>query len=64
MCSGRITTEPCLNNPDYRNWLHALVEDHCRHYDIDGIMWCNERRSPLDAALAGDGTALLLPSLH
>ena len=51
---GRISTEPCLNNPDYRNWLHALVEDHCRHYDIDGIMWCNERRSPLDAALAGD----------
>lgn len=50
---GRATREPCLNNPDYRNWLHALVEDHCRNYDIDGIMWCNERRSPLDAALVG-----------
>jgi hypothetical protein len=50
---GRMTSEPCLNNPDYRNWLHALVEDHCRNYDIDGIMWCNERRSPLDAALTG-----------
>ncbi len=50
---GRVTSEPCLNNPDYRNWLHALVEDHCRNYEIDGIMWCNERRSPLDAALVG-----------
>jgi hypothetical protein len=50
---GRITAEPCLNNPDYRSWLQALVEDHCRNYDIDGIMWCNERRSPLDAAVAG-----------
>ena len=50
---GRVTSEPCLNNPDYRNWLHALVEDHCRNYAIDGIMWCNERRSPLDAALVG-----------
>jgi hypothetical protein len=50
---GRTTSEPCLNNPDYRNWLHALVEDHCRNYAIDGIMWCNERRSPLDAALIG-----------
>lgn len=50
---GRITSEPCINNPDYRGWLHGLVEDHCRSYDLDGIMWCNERRSPLDAALVG-----------
>jgi hypothetical protein len=50
---GRITSEPCINNPGYRNWLHGLVEDHCRSYDLDGIMWCNERRSPLDAALLG-----------
>ncbi len=50
---GRTTSEPCLNNPDYRNWLHALIEDHSRNYAIDGIMWCNERRSPIDAALVG-----------
>ena len=50
---GRMTSEPCLNNPDYRNWLHALIEDHCRNYPIDGIMWCNERRSPIDAAVVG-----------
>jgi hypothetical protein len=50
---GRVMSEPCLNNPAYRNWLKAVVEDHCRNYDIAGIMWCNERRSPLDAALTG-----------
>ena len=44
---------PCLENPDYRNWWHALIEDHCRSYDIDGIMWCNERLSPLDQLVSG-----------
>ena len=50
---GRIGPEPCLENPDYRNFWHALFEDHCRNYDIDGIMWCNERRSPLDQLVSG-----------
>jgi hypothetical protein len=52
-CLGRVTSEPCLNNPDYRNWLAAVVEDHCRNYAFAGVMWCNERRSPIDAALVG-----------
>jgi hypothetical protein len=52
-CLGRVTSEPCLNNPDYRNWLAAVVEDHCRSYAFAGVMWCNERRSPIDAALVG-----------
>ena len=50
---GRVADEPCLNHPAYRSWLWAVVDDHCANYEIDGIMWCNERRSPLDAALAG-----------
>jgi hypothetical protein len=50
---GRITSEPCLNNPEYRGFLQGLMEEHCRAYPLDGIMWCNERRSPLDAALVG-----------
>ena len=50
---GRISGAPCLENPDYRTWWHALIEDHCRNYDIDGIMWCNERRSPLDQLVTG-----------
>jgi hypothetical protein len=50
---GRISSEPCLEHPAYRNWWHSLIEDHCRNYDIDGIMWCNERRSPLDRLISG-----------
>ena len=50
---GRISGAPCLENPDYRGWWRALIEDHCRSYDIDGIMWCNERRSPLDQLVTG-----------
>jgi hypothetical protein len=51
---NRISHEPCINNPDYRNWWLSIIEDYCRSYDIDGVMWCNERRSPLDNALAGN----------
>lgn len=50
---GRVSSDPCLENPAYRTWWHALIEDHCRNYDIDGIMWCNERRSPLDRLISG-----------
>ena len=50
---GRISSEPCLEHPAYRNWWHSLIEDHCRNYDIDGIMWCNERRSPVDRLVSG-----------
>jgi hypothetical protein len=30
-----------------------MIEDHVRSYDLDGLMWCNERRSPLDQLVAG-----------
>lgn len=49
---GRMTSEPCLNHPDWRNWLYSVIEDHARNYgSLAGIMWCNERRSPLDSAV-------------
>jgi hypothetical protein len=51
---GRHGSEPCTNHPDYRTWWHSIVEDHCRNYDLDGIMWCNERRSPLDNMIVGN----------
>lgn len=51
---NRFGSDPCINNPDYRNWWYSVIEDYCRNYDIDGIMWCNERRSPLDNLLAGN----------
>ena len=50
---GRIGSDPSTSNPDYRAWIHSMVEDQCRNYDIDGVMWCNERRSPLDQLIAG-----------
>lgn len=50
---NRISQEPCINHPAYRAWWHSIIEDYCRNYDIDGVMWCNERRSPLDNVLAG-----------
>jgi hypothetical protein len=42
----------CFNNPNYRNWLLSAVEDYCRSYDIDGIMWGSERQGAFSNALA------------
>ncbi len=50
---GRVGGEPCTSNPDYRRWWHGIIEEHAREYDIDGIMWCNERNSPLDRMMQG-----------
>jgi len=50
---GRISREPCINHPEYRKWWYSIIEDYCRNYDLDGIMWCNERRSPLDNLISG-----------
>ena len=50
---GRFGSEPSTSHPDYRHWIHSMIEDQCRNYDIDGVMWCNERRSPLDQLIAG-----------
>ena len=51
---GRRRDEPSTSNPDYRNWIHAIVEDQVRNYPLDGIMWCNERNSPLDQMMQGE----------
>jgi hypothetical protein len=58
---GRIAGDPCTSNPDYRHWWHGLVEEHCRNYDIDGIMWCNERFSPLDRMMQGQAPGCFCP---
>lgn len=50
---GRHGAEPSTSHPDYRLWIHSMIEDHCRNYDLDGIMWCNERRSPIDQLMVG-----------
>jgi hypothetical protein len=52
---GQRTTRhpsgPCNNNPMYRNYLFGLVEDYCRSYEIDGVMWGSERQGGLLNAL-------------
>jgi hypothetical protein len=58
---GRYAGEPCTSNADYRKWWHGIVEDHARNYDIDGIMWCNERNSPLDRMMQGQAPGCFCP---
>jgi hypothetical protein len=50
---GRFGSEPSTSNPDYRHWIMSMIEDQVRNYDLDGVMWCNERRSPLDQMMVG-----------
>jgi hypothetical protein len=50
---GRFGQEPSTSHPAYRQWIHSMIEDQVRNYDLDGVMWCNERRSPLDQMVAG-----------
>jgi ABC-type dipeptide/oligopeptide/nickel transport system permease subunit len=58
---GRTTEEPCTNNPDYRLWWHGMIEEHASEYAIDGIMWCNERNSPLDRMMQGQAPGCFCP---
>jgi len=48
---GSNATTLCFNNPNYRNWLLATVEDYARSYEIDGIMWGSERQGAFANAL-------------
>ncbi len=59
---GRIAADPCTSNPAYRGWWKGIVEDHCRNYEIDGIMWCNERKSPLDRMISGEAPTCFCPT--
>lgn len=59
---GRYAQEPSTSNPHYRTWLHSILEDYARNYEIDGIMWCNERRSPLDNLILGNAAIDFSPA--
>src|SRR5436190_19419485 len=48
---GRKTGGLCLFNPDVRHFWTGLVEDYCRSYEIDGVLFFNERNGPLLNAL-------------
>jgi hypothetical protein len=51
---GKISSSPSTSNLDYRNWILSMIEDQVANYDIDGVMWCNERYSPLDQLFQGN----------
>ena len=44
---GRRAGTLCLMHPDVRRFWTALVTDLCSSYDIDGILFFNERNGPL-----------------
>lgn len=48
---GRRTNTLCLFHPDVRNFWTGLVTDLCKSYDIDGILFFNERNGPLLTAI-------------
>jgi hypothetical protein len=41
----------CWNNPDYRNWLYATMEDMFQTYELDGLQYGAERTGPLSLLL-------------
>jgi len=51
--NGKKGTQPCLNNPDYRNMYIALYEDYVKSYEIDGMALCSERQGALGNLLSG-----------
>jgi hypothetical protein len=48
---GQIGGSTCLNNPEARNFLVALVEDWFKYNELDGMMWESERQGPLNNTL-------------
>jgi hypothetical protein len=56
---GQKLPQVCFNNPHFRAYVEAMVEDCVRSYEIDGLLWRSERWGPLSNALSlsrGSGT--------
>jgi len=58
---GRKTSTLCLYHPEVRAFWTGLVTDLCTSYEIDGILFFNERNGPLLNAL-GASHALRIAS--
>ncbi len=58
---GRKAGTQCLFNPDVRAFWKALVTDYCRSYNIDGILFFNERNGPLLNALGASHAQSISP---
>lgn len=48
---GRKAGTLCLFNPDVRHFWTGLVSDYCKSYEVDGVLFFNERNGPLLNAL-------------
>ena len=53
----RPLAKPCLNNPEFRAWTAATVEDLFANYPLDGIQYGAERCGPLGNMLVAGGLA-------
>ncbi len=50
--NGQKLPQVCFNNPHFRSYLEAMIEDCVRSYEIDGLLWRSERWGPLSNALS------------
>lgn len=48
---GRKLPQVCFNNPHFRSFLMAMVEDCVQSYEIDGLLWRSERWGALTNTL-------------
>ncbi|MGD0745321.1 MAG: hypothetical protein ABSA45_09215 [Verrucomicrobiota bacterium] len=58
----RTATSLCLFHPEVRAFWTGLATDLCRSYDIDGIMFFNERNGPLLEALGASHSQAIASS--
>jgi hypothetical protein len=48
---GKLSPQPCRNNPEWIAWWDALVSDTMKSYPLDGFQWGAERQGPLSSVL-------------
>ena len=59
---GRKTGTLCLFHPDVRAFWAALATDLCKSYEIDGILFFNERNGPLLNAIGASHSQAIASS--
>lgn len=48
---GKLSPQPCRNNPEWIAWWDAIIGDTVRSYPLDGFQWGAERMGPLSSVL-------------
>jgi hypothetical protein len=59
--NGKKAPTCCAYNPDYRNFVVDLTRDHCKSYDIDGVMWGAEQQGPLNNIIGANAAGWNTP---